>query len=203
MEQRITSKADLLAHIERDWTALHDRLDQLSEADMTTLTNADGWTVKDHIAHLTAWERSVIFLLQGKPRHAGLGVPEAVYLKGSHDEINEVIFQQQKEEPLTAVIAHFHQTHQELLDLLQPLTDTDLQKPYGHYLPDEPGEGDGPAVINFVYGNTAHHFREHLSWIEELVGNRDWGVGNRDWGAGNRDWGMGNRDWGMGKTTNE
>jgi hypothetical protein len=198
MEKQVTTKAELLADIERDWDALQDRLDQLTETEMTTLTNADGWTVKDHITHLTAWERSVIFLLQGKPRHAGLGVPEAVYLKGSHDEINEVIFQQQKEEPLTAVIAHFHQTHQELLDLLQPLTDTDLQKPYGHYLPDEPGEGDGPAVINFVYGNTAHHFREHLGWIEELVGNRDWGAGNRDWGAGNRDWGAGNRDWGMG-----
>jgi hypothetical protein len=45
-------------------------------------------------------------------------VPEAVYQKGSYDDINELIFQQQKEEPLTAVIAQFHQTHRELLDLL-------------------------------------------------------------------------------------
>jgi hypothetical protein len=172
-ERRVTTKAELLTHIERDWTALHDRLDQLSEADMTTLTNADGWTVKDHIAHLTAWERSVIFLLQGKPRHAGLGVPEAVYQKGSYDDINELIFEQEKDRPLTAVIAQFHQTHRELLDLLQPLTDADLHKPYAHYLPDEPGDGDGPPAINVVYGNTAHHFREHLGWIEALVGDAE------------------------------
>ena len=198
MEHRITTKAELLADIERDWSALHDRLDQLSETEMTTLTNADGWTVKDHVAHLTVWERSVIFMLQGKPRHAGLGVPEAVYLSESYDEMNEIIFQQQKDQPLTAVLAQFNQTHQELLGLLQPLTDADLQKPYRHYLPDEPGDGDGPPAINIVYGNTAHHFREHLGWIDELVGNRDWGAGNRDWGAGNRDWGVENRDWGMG-----
>ncbi|MFO7538954.1 MAG: ClbS/DfsB family four-helix bundle protein [Chloroflexota bacterium] len=192
MEEPITTKTELLADIDRDWTALHDRLDQLTETEMTTLTNADGWTVKDHIAHLTAWERSVIFMLQGKPRHAGLGVPEAVYLSESYDAMNEIIFQEQKDQPLTAVLARFQQTHQELLDLLHPLSDADLQKPYHHYLPDEPGKEDGPPVINFVYGNTAHHFKEHLRWIEELVGNRDWGAGNRDWGAGNRDWGMGN-----------
>jgi hypothetical protein len=171
MEKRITTKADLLADIERDWNTLQERLDQLTEADMTTLTNADGWTVKDHIAHLTAWERSVIYLLQGKPRHAGLGVPEAVYLSGSYDDINKVIFQQQKVQPLTAVIDHFHQTHRQLMDCLQPLTDADLQKPCRHYLPDEPGEGEGPPVINLIYGNTAHHFREHLGWIDAMLGD--------------------------------
>jgi hypothetical protein len=62
-------------------------------------------------------------------------------------------------------------TKAELLDLLQPLTDAELHKPYGHYLPDEPGDGDGPPAINVVYGNTAHHFREHLGWIEALVGD--------------------------------
>ncbi|MCB0189193.1 MAG: hypothetical protein KDE31_33215, partial [Caldilineaceae bacterium] len=55
------------------------------------------------------------------------------------------------------------------LAALAPLTDEDLQKPYRHYLPDEPGEGDGPPAMNVVYGNSAHHFREHLAWIEALV----------------------------------
>jgi hypothetical protein len=61
-------------------------------------------------------------------------------------------------------------TKAELPDLLQPLIDADLHKPYAHYLPDEPGDGDTP-VINYLYGNTAHHFREHLGWIEEQVGD--------------------------------
>jgi hypothetical protein len=52
---------------------------------------------------------------------------------------------------------------------LQPLTDVDLQQPYRHYLPAEPGEGDGPPAFNVIYGNSAHHFAEHLAWIEALA----------------------------------
>lgn len=49
------------------------------------------------------------------------------------------------------------------------MSDADLQKRYRHYLPDEPGDGDGPPAINVIYGNTADHFREHLAWITTLV----------------------------------
>jgi len=169
-ERRVTTKAELLAENERAWVALNAALDRLTEAHMTTITDAQGWTVKDHIIHLTAWERSVVFFLQGKPRHAGLGVDEALYLKGTDDEINAVIFQQRKDRPLSDAFAQFRDVHQQLLTLLQPLTDADLQKPYRHYLPNEPGDGDGPSASNVIYGNSADHFTEHLAWIEALVG---------------------------------
>ena len=168
-DRQVTTKAELLADIERAWLALNAALDRLTETQMTRVTDAQGWTVKDHIIHLTHWERSVVFFLQGKPRHAGLGVDEAIYLKSADDEINAVIYQQRKDLPLSDALAQFRDAHQQLLTLLQPLTDADLQKPYRHYLPDEPGDGDGPPAISVIYGNSAHHFAEHLVWIEALV----------------------------------
>ena len=48
--------------------------------------------------------------------------------------------------------------------------DAGLRKPYRQYLPQEPGEGDGPLAINVIYGNSAQHFTEHRAWIEALVG---------------------------------
>ncbi len=169
-ERRATTQAELLADIEHTWAALNAALDHLTEAQMTALKDAQGWSVKDHLIHLTTWERSVVFFLQGKPRHAGLGVEEAFYLKGSDDDINAVIFQQCKDLPLLEALAQFRDVHQQLLTLLSSLTEADLQKPYRHYLPDEPGDGDGPPAINVVYGNSANHFAEHLVWIEALVG---------------------------------
>jgi hypothetical protein len=52
---------------------------------------------------------------------------------------------------------------------IQPLSDEDLQESYRHYLPDEPGEGDGPSAMTVIYGNTAHHYREHQAWIEAML----------------------------------
>jgi hypothetical protein len=168
-EDRVTTKAALLEEIERAWAALNTELERLTEAQMTTLRDAQGWTVKDHLIHLAAWEQSVVFLLQGRPRHEGLGVEETVYLQGTYNDINAVIQQQHKHLPLTETLSQFRSTHQQLLTLLQPLTDADLNRRYNHYLPQEPREGGGPPVIDLLYGNTAHHFGEHLAWIKALV----------------------------------
>jgi hypothetical protein len=168
-ERQVTTKAELLANIERTWTSLNTMLERLAETQMTTLKDAQGWTIKDHLIHLTAWERSVVYFLQGKPRHAGLGVDEGLYLKGSDDDINAIIFQVHKGLPLSDALTQFRHVHHQLMKLLQPLSDEDLQEPYRRYLPDEPGEGNGPPALNVVYGNTAHHFAEHQGWIESLV----------------------------------
>lgn len=168
-EQSVTTKAQLLAAIDPAWSRLNSALGRWSEQEMTTLRDEHGWTVKDHLIHVAAWERSIVFFLQGKPREDGLGVSSAVYVHGNEDGINAVIYQQHKDLPLVEALAQLRAVHHELALLLQPLTDEDLRKPYRHYLPDEPGEGDGPPAINVVYGNTAHHFLEHLRWIEALA----------------------------------
>jgi hypothetical protein len=168
-ERQITTKAELLAEIERTWMPLTTAIDRLTEAQLTIPQDAQGWTAKDHLIHLAAWERSITSFLKGQPRHEGLGVAEAVYLNGTFEDINEVIQQQHKHLSLADAITQLRSTHQQLLALLQPLTDDDLNQPYGHYLPDEPGRGDGPPAIDLIYGNTADHFAEHLSWIETLM----------------------------------
>jgi len=168
-ERRVTTKEEMLADIERAWSHLNGALDRLTEEQMTTRQDAQGWTIKDHIVHMAAWERSVVFFLQGKPRHEGLGVDEAVYLEGTEDEINAAIQQQRQGLSLAEALNQLREVHEQLLKLLQPMTDADLLRPYRHYLPEEPGEGEGPPAINLVYGNTADHFAEHQGWIEEVA----------------------------------
>jgi hypothetical protein len=167
--QQTITKAELLADIERDWTKLNTALDRFTEAQLTTLTDEQGWTAKDHVIHLMAWERSVVTMLQGKPRYEGLGVAENLYLTEGFDAINAVIQARRQGLPLAEALAQLRQTHQQLLALLEPLTDQELQQSYRHFLPAEPGEGDDRLAIDVVYANSAAHFREHLDWIEELV----------------------------------
>ena len=168
-ERHVTTKAELLIEIEHAWLALNTALEHLTEAQITMSQDAQGWTVKDHLIHITVWERSAVFFLQGQPRHQGLGVEEALYLNSNDDAINAAIYQRHTDVPLSEALSQFLSTHQQLLKQLQPLTAADLQKPYRHYLPEEPGEGDGPPAMNVIYGNSAHHFAEHLPWITALI----------------------------------
>jgi hypothetical protein len=165
----VKTKAELLATIESAWASLEAALDRLTDRQKTTLKDAQGWTIKDHLIHLTAWERSVVFFLQGRPRYAGLDVAQALYENGSADDVNAVIFHQRKAMPLAEAAAQFGKVHQQLIQLLEPLTDADLQKPYQAFLPEE--LGDDRIALDVIYSNTAGHFGEHLDWIETLVGN--------------------------------
>lgn len=168
-EERVTTREVMLQHIERDWKTLQAFIAQLTPNQLTEIRNADGWALKDHIAHLSAWEQSVIAFLTGTPRHEGLGVPEAVYLSEDLNQINAAIFTTHRDDPLDDVLARFKAAHTKLWSLLIPLDDTALSLPYIHYLPDEPGEDREPPAINIIYGNTAHHFRTHQAWMEAIL----------------------------------
>jgi hypothetical protein len=168
-KERVKTKDALIEHIQRDWIAINHLLYSLSEAQWTTIKNVDGWAIKDHIAHLTAWEQSMIAFLNGIPRHVGLGIGEELYLTRDVDAMNQVIFETHRHDELNAVRSQFQLTHDELLQLILPLTDEALNLPYAHYLPDEPGEGDGPPAISLIYVNTARHYREHQGWIETML----------------------------------
>lgn len=168
-EQPDLSKDELLARIDTTWPALQTALGQLTAAQLTTIKDAAGWTVKDHVIHLAAWERSAVFLLQGRPRHEGLGIDEAVYLSGDIEEINTAVFERTKDLPAQEALVQLRDVHTEMMALLNKHSEADLFQPYRVYLPDEPGEDNDLPTINFIYGDTAAHFAEHLEWIQTLT----------------------------------
>jgi hypothetical protein len=159
--------AELLARIEAGWTALNDLVGRLDEAQLTA-PGADGWSIVDHLAHLAAWERSVIGLLRGQPRHAAMGIDRDTYERG-FDAANAAIQARSAGRSLADVRAEVAATHQEVLALLAGLTDADLVRTYSSFQPNEPGEDSGAPVLNWIAGNTYDHYREHLDWIGRLV----------------------------------
>ncbi len=168
MEPRHT-KAELMGEIEAAWTALETTLDRLTHAQMTELRDAQGWTVKDHLVHIAAWEYSVVVFLQGKPRHEGLGVDEQLYLARDEDAVNAVIQEQQKHVSLDEARTQLREVHHQLLSQVERLNDDDMYKANSDYQPDGAGERDERPVIGMIYGNTAHHYCEHQQWIESLA----------------------------------
>ena len=130
---------------------------------------AGGWSIKDHLAHLTAWERSIAAMLRGRPRHEGLGVDRTTYLGHDIDEINQEVYERNRDRPASEILADFRRSHQEIMSILEGISDEDLRKPYSHYLPEEPGEETGAPIVNWIAGDTYSHYLEHLEVIREIV----------------------------------
>lgn len=68
------SKAELLERFKRGWNHPRAAFAGLDDAALTERRDATGQAINDHLTHVTAWKRSLLYLLRGLPRHAGVGV---------------------------------------------------------------------------------------------------------------------------------
>ena len=159
MSQSTLTKEELLERIEGGWAEL-DGLQARMDGSGVAGPGEGGWGLKDHLAHIAAWELSVIALLTGSDRSAALGIPAG----DDHDtdSVNAIIHQRLGGLTAAEVRALLRGTRALLRDALAPLTDEDLVKPYSHYQPQAAGEGDNRPVIGWITGNTFDHVREHL-----------------------------------------
>ena len=160
-----TDKAELMARIDREWAALERAITPLSEAQMTA-PGAGGWSVKDLLAHISAWERVLLICdLQGGSFAAAAGMDEATSAATEHmtaeTGLNDYFYQRDRELPLSEVLANFRATHHQVVAALEPLDDADLQRAHD---PDDPDS----HLIDSIVGDTYAHYREHRMTIEAM-----------------------------------
>jgi uncharacterized damage-inducible protein DinB len=166
-ERRYT-KAEVLERMALARQEVEAAIAGQSEA-VLTRPGPDGWSVKDHLAHLSVWQRSLIALLEGGSRPAALGIDRVSQEEESgFAEINAVLHERTKDQPLAQVLAEFRQSRRDLLTVLDRMTDDDLYKPYSHYQPNDPPYNPDP-VIGWIAGNTFGHEEEHLAWFAGLL----------------------------------
>jgi uncharacterized protein (TIGR03083 family) len=162
--ERPTTKAELMAQIEASWATLQEAVAGVDPTRMAT-PGPDGWSVKDQLAHIAAWERSVIALLTGKSRAAAIGMDEAAYAASDVDQMNARIVAQTADATYPEVLAQSQATHNELIGILDRLSWDEVNKPYKHFQPGcQEAFGDDPA-LNWVLGNTTEHYPEHRDYL--------------------------------------
>jgi uncharacterized damage-inducible protein DinB len=160
----VTRANALLERIEASWNDVFERVTNLGPGGLM-LVAPDGWAVKDHLAHVAAWEHSLLGLITGRDRLAAMGVLEPV--EHDTDAINAAVQKLHAAETQEQVLKYFRESHAELMVALGKMSDADLQKPYSFFQPISPEE-ERP-VIGWVAGNTWEHYAEHIGWIDQLV----------------------------------
>ena len=169
MIQRM-SKARLVKRILRSRSDLEELVKSLTPAEMNEIRSPDGWTVKDHLAHLTVWEAGTVAMLNKHPRFIAMGLDRKFVEASNEDQINQRIFEHNRDRTLEEVLDDFNHTHQQMMQTIDGLSEDELYHTYSYFQPDDPGEDRGIPVIEWVKGNTYDHFDSHVEWIRKLIG---------------------------------
>jgi uncharacterized protein (TIGR03083 family) len=162
--------AELMARIDREWAALERTLAPLSESEMTT-PGPGGWSAKDLLAHISAWERVLLVCdLQGGSFAEAAGMDEATSAATEHMSaetgINDYFHQRDKDLPLAEVLTSFRETHRQVVAALAQLGDADLQRAHD---PDDPTS----RLVDSIVGDTYAHYRQHRATIEAMFERGD------------------------------
>lgn len=160
-----TTREELLREIDTSWNELQTFLATLSKEQLTRPTDAAGWTAKDHVIHLAAWEVANLASLEGQSKREALDIPQEIWDQDD-DPINAVIQERYRDMPLDAVMQTLSQNHERILTKIRSMSEADLQLPYRHY---QPHSNDERPVILYAMWDTAHHYREHIPWIAAIV----------------------------------
>lgn len=161
------SAAEVIDRVQIEWAALEYAVATLPETQLTA-PGPEGWSVKDHLAHIGDWERAITAVLERRPEYQGFGLNEATYA-GLHDDLdglNDVLYRRSKAVAIAEVHARRRRAHAELLDALNGLSDADIQKPLAEF-------GGDPEntrrLLDAIAGDTYAHYAEHTLWIRTLV----------------------------------
>ena len=156
-------KADLLARIQREWSALMQTIEKLTPEQMSA-SGAGGWSVKDNLAHLTAWEQFMLrYRLHRQPPHEAMHLDAASFERLDEDGLNAVLYERHKDRSAEDILTDLRHTHEEVVVTLEQMKFVDLLQPrYG----DDPQRR---AVLGWVIDNTYKHYQEHRQTIQTMV----------------------------------
>ena len=144
---------------------LSEFLDSLSESQATNPKDAAGWAVKDHVLHLVPWLRSMIWVMNKRPKVDGMGISKEQYAQG-FDVVNDIIFQREKHRSFYDARWQLHRCYSEFMSLLMSLPNEAVLQPFKSYQTDS---DKTDPVIFWLWGNSGGHFYEHLPWMKAII----------------------------------
>jgi hypothetical protein len=162
-----TTKDELRAQFARSWTAFNAATARCPTA-LVEMPGPDGWSVKDQIAHVAAWERILIALLTGRSLGEAAGIEDAIFHASGNDEKNARLHAQHKDRSLAAVTTEAAATHAELLRVLANLSWEEINLPYSHYQATYLPTRDFP-IWSWIRGMGYGHYEVHAEYVADTV----------------------------------
>lgn len=161
-----TEIAKLLVKIQKAYDDIDTFAAAHAEAELTTLKDGGGWSVKDHLIHMAVWDDGLDALLNREDTSERMGIAGIEFKPRTDDAINDVIFRQHKDMTLDEVKTTRQRIHDRLVATISAMSDDDLNRPYKDF---NSKSGSNQPILGNILGNTSGHYRKHLPWIKAIV----------------------------------
>lgn len=151
------SKAELLEMRRALYAHFDALIAGLSEQQIQMSGVNGGWSVKDHIAHLTFWERmNLLEMLKAIEQGTNWTDPGLESTEEVRDKTNQQVYLQNKDRSLADVLSEFQVTHQQVMEYLEKLNEEELKTPYKWL--------GGYTIITWL-SEPNGHYDEHEQYI--------------------------------------
>lgn len=159
---------DLLGEIDAAWQRLMTTMTSRPKEDYSEKRDAVGWNALDHLAHVTAWERTALYPFKGMSRHEALGVTDEEF-QLDFDPLNELVRKQTAGESWDDAMTRARATHEELVTAVRNSAVEDLWKPTRSLVPDTREQKRDVPFIEILMSDGCQHFDDHREYIEKIL----------------------------------
>jgi len=126
---RPLNKTQLLAAIEKEYTALEKFLAPLTAEQMAHAPAPGAWAVKDILAHLYEWQMMFFGWYEAGLRDEMPEVPAPGYKWNQLPALNQSIYEKYSGLTAEQALAMFRESHQKTVEFIENLPDADLSTP--------------------------------------------------------------------------
>jgi hypothetical protein len=157
------NKQQMLDLIKDEWTALEEVLRPLDREKLELPGVESEWSVKDILAHITAWEKLMIQWLEESLRGETPQRPAPGESWDDLDEFNEQLYRDNKGKSLDEVLTEYTEIHARAVEIVTGMQEDDLIDPNRF------AWRRGDPIWHLVAGNTWLHYVEHRETISQWI----------------------------------
>jgi hypothetical protein len=124
------------------------------------------WSVKDVLAHLADWEAHMsLWLAEARAGSLVAEIETGLSWK-QMDAFNERIYNRHRGQSLDEVLAYFHETHQQFMDMVEAMPEEEMLEP-GRYA------FIGKGTVAYWLSLYAGHDRWAKTHLRKWMGNKE------------------------------
>lgn len=157
------TKDELLTTIKRDRATLDELVARVPDGRMTEGALDGGWSVKDVLAHIAAWEQLCLRWIKDNKREE---LTSGADNDGQVNALNARLFEENRGRSLKDVREESRHSYEQMVAAVEWLSDADIAV--------KPPWAPGRELWQIIDANSADHYREHIEqltrWLEGVGG---------------------------------
>jgi hypothetical protein len=146
------NKEQIIERLENRWVDFQRSFERLTESQMTLPGPDGGWSIKDILVHVRAWEVEALKYLPTIVE--GQRLPRYKDMYGGIDAFNAMTHDTNKDLPLKTVLADMDDTHKRLMAYLRSTPEEYFKS--------------GTRFIRRLSADTYNHYPEHIEMIKKF-----------------------------------